>query len=127
MKERIVIEDKEVKEICDDCIMSENCKKKNTYEQARCCFNFQFIPANIEIEQVPETFKEFKEMCKIEDISECDDEVKIQWHNNTCLYFYEKNGEIICKDEDSCIEMIIGYDRSPQQMWETIESLGKEK
>ena len=75
------------------------------------------------VEQIPETFEEFKEMCKIEDMSECDDEVKIPWHNNTCLYFYEKDGEIICKDEDSCIEMIIGYDRTPQQMWESIKNL----
>lgn len=78
-------------------------------------------------EEVPETWEEFKEMCKIEDMSECDDEVKIPWHNNTRLFFYEKDGEIICKDKDSCIEMIIGYDRTPAQMWQIIKNLVEEK
>jgi len=74
-------------------------------------------------EQVPETWEELKELCKKENISKCEDEIKIKWHNNTSLYFYEKYGEIICKDEDSCIEMTIGYDRTPAQMWNIIKNL----
>ena len=74
-------------------------------------------------EKVPTNWEELKEMCKIEDMSECDDEVKIPWHNNTHLFFYEKDGEIVCKDKDSCIEMIIGYDRTPEQMYGIIKNL----
>lgn len=62
MKERVVIAAEDVSVICEDCIMNENCKNKDTYEQARCCFNFQLIPANIEVEQSPETFEELKQI-----------------------------------------------------------------
>lgn len=62
MKKRVVIAAEDVSVICEDCIMNENCKDKDTYKQARCCFNFQLIPANIKIKQSPETFEELKQI-----------------------------------------------------------------
>lgn len=79
MEEIVLIKDKEVREICEDCIMSENCKNKDTYKQARCCFNFRFIPANIQIEKQPEN---------IEDVKVLLDEGKIKY---TTYYTNEKD------------------------------------
>lgn len=110
MKKRVVIN-------CQDCI--KNIQNPNS--------GISVDDLDYDVEQLPETFEELKELCREEDISKCDDEIKIKWHNNTSLYFYEKDGEIICKDEDSCIEMIIGYDRTPAQMWEIIKSLTKQE
>lgn len=120
MKERIVIDDKEVSVICEDCIMNENCKDKDTYKQARCCFNFQRIPANIKIEKQPETFEELKELCKKIDISKSADKIEIKLNCNDCLCVY-KNGHICCMDENSNISLC--YDRTPAQMWQIIKNL----
>ncbi len=70
MKEIIVIEDKEVSKVCENCgeygegcIMKENCKNKNTLSQTECCFNFRFTP-KFKIEKCPTNWEELKELCR---------------------------------------------------------------
>lgn len=119
MKERMVLEDKELKEICDDCIRSENCKKKNTYEQARCCFNFQFIPANIEVEQVPESFADLQELCKgLKGVEIYNNSICVINIDIILFRFYD-NGEI----RNSGGGEIIIENRTPAQMWQIIKNL----
>lgn len=114
MKERIIIDKEKV--------IAFRPKGLDVYSQ-EYVEEIDVIENTKKVEQVPETWEELKELCKKENISKCEDEIKIKWHNNTSLYFYEKDGEIICKDGDSCIEMTIGYDRTPAQMWQIIKNL----
>lgn len=72
------------------------------------------------IEQVPTNWEELKELCKEKDISEDDDKIQIKLNYNDYLYLH-KSGHIYCMDEDSNIS--IGYDRTPQQMWQIIKNL----
>lgn len=119
MKEWIEIEDKEVKEICDDCIMSENCKKKNTYEQARCCFNFQFIPANIEVEKEPTTWEDLKELCKgLKGINIFPFFIEYNETNHSVLCFTDA-GTIVEPNSVTCF----AEQRTYAQMWHIIKNL----
>jgi len=124
MKEIIVIKDKEVSKVCEDCgeygdgcIMKENCKNKNTYGQAECCFNFRFTP-KFKVEQVPTNWEELKELC----IKDFRLNTSKNINNNRryivcCAMNFYENGFI----EDS--EGIIIAQRTPQQMWQIIKNL----
>lgn len=116
MKEKIIID----KELLEKIIKASPIQWFDNKEKTK---NLVLFGKEYKTEKYPTNWEELKELCKKENISIWEDEIKIKWHNNTSLYFYEKDGEIICKDEDSCIEMIIGYDRTPAQMWQIIKSL----
>lgn len=123
MKEIIVIEDKEVRKVCENCgeygegcIMKENCKNKNTLRQTECCFNFGFTP-KFKIEKCPTNWEELKELCKRlkeEDILATNDCIVFR-----DLIFY-KSG-IICVPDSEYFS--ISQNKTPQQMWGIIKTL----
>lgn len=133
MEEIIVIKDKEVSKVCEECgdfregcIMIENCKHKDTLSQTECCFNFRFTP-KFEVEKYPTNWEELKELCKELEakglnivIGEITIAVKIP-HFKSYVRFREDG--VIFADEDFTA---IAENRSLQQMWNIIKNLVEE-
>ena len=110
MKERIVIEIPE--SMCKDCGACDmpTSKKIECYlKEERQVY---------EVEQVPETFEELKELCKgIKDVEVYDDTIYVTDQKVILVRLFD-DGEI----KDSGKE-VIATNRTPQQMWQIIKGL----
>ena len=83
---------------------------------------FTFKKEDAEVEQVPETFAELKELCK--DIKEVT--ITEEGHINVGLVYFTKGGEIYTYVEGvltSSIFLPVSKDRTPAQMWQIIKGL----
>ena len=109
MKERIVIENS-----VDVSIM----KRHPNWEYSQ----FLIPDKQYKREQVPETFEELKKLCKGKDISAENEEIIIMSHDDTWLTFREQDGEVFLESETG-LSILLGYKRTPQQMWEIIKNL----
>ena len=99
MKERIIIEDSNI---------------KNLYVNVD--------GAKVKREQVPENFEELKELCR--DIKEVT--ITEEGHINVDFVYFTKDGKIYTYVEGiltSSIFLPVSKDRTPQQMWNIIKSL----
>ena len=130
MKEKVIIADKDISFVCENCIRNENCKDKDAYSQVRCCFNFGLIPANIEIEQSPNTYKELKQI--LLDKYSNNKDYKIDTRHGdiyldnikrkdsfTITITYDKKDKVSIFDG----EWLVTYNRTPEQALKIIENM----
>ena len=121
MKERIVNNyGTEIKNICNGC--AEGVKKKcnQTQREHLICVLQMSELEEFEVEQVPETWEDLKELCR-ENFGEITIGVFAKTNKEFIiinLKTFCEEGEILDEDND-----VFAQNRTPQQMWQIIKNL----